>query len=103
MSYSENINYWFLETMPNKLQDLADTASSSPEGMSLPQWKELLERIVFLLREANLETCVKYHSELERGEAALSTELRNEISEYVDACKTEGLDLFNKYFWYLDD
>ena len=103
MSVPENINYWFLETVPDKLQDLADHASTAPENMALEEWKETLEQMVYLFREANLETCRKYRDQLALPEEQLTPEQKAEIEQYIDACKTEGLEQFNRYFWYLDD
>lgn len=103
MSVPENINYWFLEVVPDKLQELADKTTTSPKGMSLSEWKETLEQMVFLFREANLETCTKYQDILRLPEEERSREQNAEIESYLDACKTEGLNRFNQYFWCLDD
>ena len=89
-----NINYWFLETIPDLLQDLADETTTAPEGLTLSEWKATLERMVFLFREANVDTCSKF-----AGDSSSSNATRE---AYCDTCKTEALSLFSEYFWYLD-
>ena len=88
-----NINYWFLDTIPDLLQDLADEITTAPAGMSLVDWRETLNRMVYLFREANTDTSVKYMNDGGRSE---------DWEAYSNACKTEALNLFNEYFWYLD-
>lgn len=101
----ENINYWFLAQIPEKISYLAKTAVTAPEGMTLDEWKDILENMAYLFRESDLDTCHQYEPErkvLERGEGLPDSKIQ-EIQTYLDDCKTEALSLFNHYFWYLDD
>ena len=96
------LNYWLLDTLPDRLQDLADYTTTAPEGLSLPVWKATLERMVFLFREANADTCQKYAAECKDPDS-LSPEKVKEIQVYFDSCIREALDLLSRYFWYLDE
>ena len=61
-SYSDvvDVDYFFLNTMANVLEDLKNTTNGYPvTEESFESWKEKLGYIVFCLREANSDTCSK--------------------------------------------
>ena len=61
-SYSDvvDVDYWFVSTMANVLEDLKNTTNGYPiTEESFESWKEKLGYIVFCLREANSDTCSK--------------------------------------------
>ena len=61
-SYSDvvDVDYWFVSTMANVLEDLKNTTNGYPATEeSFESWKEKLGYIVFCLRAANSDTCSK--------------------------------------------
>lgn len=69
-----DIHSWFLEIMPQMLEDYKDNRMGSPgtlgenytneKGLLVndtchEEWTEILDRMIFLLKEANEETCQK--------------------------------------------
>lgn len=78
-SDSWNIYSWFLEVMPKALQSMRDNLHGCPDGLvssgpdfaksqlvqsdndedtpEMKKWKEILDRMIFLLKEMNEETC----------------------------------------------
>ncbi len=73
-----SIDWWFLNVVPNMLEDLRDTAHGypdSPDSMAqaivdtgrpedvddagMKRWQDTLTEMVFLLREANEDTCTR--------------------------------------------
>ena len=61
-SYSDvvDVDYFFLNTMANVLEDLKNTTNGYPvTEESFESWKEKLGYIVFCLREADSDTCSK--------------------------------------------
>ena len=73
-----SIDWWFLNIMPNMLDDLRKTAHGYPvdlaescnnvqvlgmdeeqEEKAIAEWDSILSEIAFLFREANEETCLK--------------------------------------------
>ena len=83
-----SIDWWFLNVVPNMLEDLKETTHGYPcmpnnfsqalvgtgapeevdeEGME--RWKDILSEMIFLFREANEDTCTKknpYEEEYDR-------------------------------------
>lgn len=51
-----NIDCWFMNLMPDMLQQFKDTKHGNPDGLDV-EWDNILERMIFLLREMNEETC----------------------------------------------
>jgi len=84
-----SIDWWFLSVVPNMLEDLRDTAHGYPSafedhsktlvGTGAPEevdeegmqrWKDTLNEMIFLLREAHEETCTrenKYDAEYKKA------------------------------------
>ncbi len=86
MTYEEFCNYPADENsegykLREKIDDICDR-----------RWEEILGRMIFLFREANRETCT-----------AQNLCAQEDRWDYQDRCKTEALDLFNKWFWCLWD
>lgn len=69
-----DIDYWFMNIIPNMLQEFKDTKQGSPavlgedyiddNGISCndtchEEWDKILEEMIFLFREMNEETCTK--------------------------------------------
>lgn len=69
-----SIDSWFLETVPGMLQQLKNTRSGNPGKLGEnytdehgilcndtchAEWDKILDRLIFLLHEANEETCQK--------------------------------------------
>ena len=123
--------------MPRMLEELKRTRHGNPvvnkgdEGNDealTKAWDEILDRMIFLLREASEETCkrknpyeAEYHKASEEFESKygrlgekLQTEEDKKISqkyrdedtklhEYRRQCKNEAIELFSKYFYDLWD
>lgn len=144
------INDWFLGIMPAMLQELKDTRSSSPptedyiaHAMIVDDkdrqdevhvaWDAVLERMIFLMKEADERTCSQEnpyadeHLEIltqsmqnkkdELGNVHTRYEIADEnqllekkyrqeemrLAEYRKNCKDEALVLFSKWFYQLWD
>lgn len=69
-----NIDYWFMNLMPDMLQQFKDMKHGSPGSLgteytdengilrndgSEEEWDKILEHMIFLFREMNKETCKK--------------------------------------------
>lgn len=139
-----NIDYWFLNILPQMLEYLKEhhigfpvdiqreyvnshreelnmtyeeycvwPSDKNSDGYKLRErtdeacnrlWNEILDRMIFLLKEANEETCsVKNLYEEESRENHSEFIGKYGADEYRDRCKTEAINLFNKWFWNLWD
>lgn len=55
-----SIDWWFLNIVPNMLQDLRETTDGFPSGVEdMDEWDSILAEMIFYLREANEDTCQK--------------------------------------------
>lgn len=60
-----SINAWFLDVMPRMLEEHRDTRHGSPvtegttEETCHEKWTEILDRMIFLFREASEDTCTR--------------------------------------------
>ena len=70
-----NIDAWFLDIMPRMLEEHRDTRHGSPltegttEETCHEKWTEILDRMIFLFREASENTCTRrnpYEDEYDR-------------------------------------
>lgn len=70
-----NIDSWFLDIMPRMLEEHRDTRHGSPitegtdEKTCHEEWTKILDRMIFLFREASEDTCTKinpYEAEFDR-------------------------------------
>ncbi|OON85732.1 hypothetical protein BXO88_10760 [Oribacterium sp. C9] len=101
------IDWWFLNVVPNMLEDLKDTAHGYPDspgdysqvliGTGFPEdvdeegmkkWKGILSDMIFLLREANEDTCTKTNPYEEEYEKA-SKEFTDKYGFFGEGLKTE--------------
>ena len=153
-----NIDYWFMEIMPNMLTDFKKNLNGCPSQFTnreddgkeeqdvekgIKEWEEVIERMIFCFREMNDDTCSmknefeddyfeqwnkpnegktvkerfipcgedEQHGKLYRlNKGEIDPELEKkyrkkmlEIDAYKDKMKTEGFELFSKYFWHLWD
>lgn len=72
-----NIDYWFMNLIPDMLQQFKDTRHGSPGNLGKEytdehgilcndechaEWDKILEQMIFLFREMNEETCKKENS-----------------------------------------
>lgn len=98
---SWGIDMWFLEVMPQILQCLRDNRHGYPGTMTSEEWDEILDELIFNLREANEETC----SQINQYDIFDKNFLNRykEIDEYRNKCKDRALYLFNEFFWHLWD
>lgn len=98
-----NIYYWFLDIMPKMLKDFNESRVSYPCDLSNDEWNNIIKRMIFCFEEANEDTCSqinKYNFDMDTEKWL---EREDEISEYQNNMKNEGLKLFSKYFWNLWD
>lgn len=121
----KSIDKWFLRTVPDMLDDLrrmhpgypdqiaeevgmdirSPQSKKEKEGEAYARWEEILAEMAHLLREASEETCSKknpYEEEWKHDQNEYRDkyyEAQKEIWEYREACKTRGLELFQKWFW----
>ena len=49
----------FLNTLPDMLEEIKKNYTGYPDELTEQQWNEILSRLIFLLREANDDTCSK--------------------------------------------
>ncbi len=118
-----SIDWWFLNVVPNMLEDLKKTAHgypNSPEDVSqalvgtgniekidekeMQQWQDILSEMIFLFREANGETCTRKNKYEEKHQAA-SDEFQKKYGYFGDGLKTEEEKEIEKkngsYRWYM--
>ncbi len=103
-----SIDWWFLNVIPNMLEDLKETTHGYPsmpddfaqalvgtgapkevddEGMK--RWKDILTEMIFLFREANAETCTKKNPYEEEYDKVLE-EFTEKYGILGDGLKTEA-------------
>ena len=93
-----NIDTWFLEVMPQILQNLKDNLHTHPGTMTEAEWNSILGTMIFLLSEMNEDTCSQ------RNDTSDNFFYRERaLFNYRDHCKDEFFKLFSKYFWDLWD
>lgn len=122
-----NIDLWFLDIMPRMLNQLKKTTHSAPlikgttEITCHDKWKEILDRMIFLLNEMDEDKCSyknpfeeefnhyikeKYSGHLKKSNGDLEKLFYGEEKNkwnYINSCKQEFFDLFSKYFYDLWD
>ncbi len=103
-----SIDWWFLNVVPNMLNDLKESSQGYPRkleaelqelplsdeseekyeaGMKL--WRDTLSEMIYLFEEAN-----------DRTNGRRDTD---STFEYHNSCKDKGLELFKEWFWNLWD
>ena len=102
-----SIDWWFLSVVPNMLDDLKNTTHGYPsdpsdfsqaligigesaeaEGKGMQKWKDTLSEMIFLLREANEDTCTRENKYENEYEKALD-EFEKKYGFFGDGLKTE--------------
>ena len=111
-----SIDWWFLNVVPNMLQDLRETAHGFPseigdmvgyddqnidqtkEQEAVDKWDSILAEIIFYLREANEETCQKknpfeeqYHADWREFDAKYAGGEKLKTAEEKAEEKKKGL------------
>ena len=102
-----SIDWWFLNVVPNMLEDLKETTHGYPcmpnnlsqalvgtgapdevdeEGME--RWKDILSEMIFLFREANEDTCTKKNPYEEEHDRAFK-EFTEKYGLFGDGLKTD--------------
>ena len=102
-----SIDWWFLNVVPNMLEDLKETTHGYPcmpnnlsqalvdtgapeevdeEGME--RWKDILSEMIFLFREANEDTCTKKNPYEEEHDRAF-IEFTEKYGLFGDGLKTD--------------
>ena len=96
-----NIDCWFLNIVPKILKDFNENRFGYPYDLSNEEWDKIIKRMIFCFEEANEDTC----SQINEYSCETNTEewlkREEEINEYQDNMKNEGLELFSKHFWNL--
>lgn len=107
-----DIRDWFLDLMPKMLTEMKDNLHGFPdapvytgvdtqplcledkdkENPKFIEWKEKLEKMIFLLNEMNEDTC-SYKNQYEEPY----------ITMYRDSCREKFFNMFSENFWDLWD
>lgn len=85
-----------------------DSKREKIDKLCRQEWFRILDRMVFLFREADEDTCSRqsrYLKALEKGDksAEFDPAEENELREYRDSCLKEALGMFYQYFHNLWD
>ncbi len=103
-----SIDWWFLNVVPNMLEDLKETSHGYPSPLEdkeskliagtcdseekdekgMQQWKDILSEMIFLFREANEDTCTRknpYDEEYNRASEGFT----NKYGCFGERLKTE--------------
>lgn len=100
-----SIDMWFLNIIPQMIQQLKEEKHGYPGTMTEEEWDKILDDMIFYFTEACEETC----SQINQYDLFDENQVKNylnrdlEIFEYRDKCKDKALDMFKKYFWNLWD
>lgn len=54
-----SVSDWFLNTLPDMLEEIKNNCTGYPDELTEDEWVRILDRIIFLLSEANEDTCTK--------------------------------------------
>lgn len=119
-------NTWLADITGKIMTTVANNHCGHPGDMTDEEWTAILNKIAFLFKEIDENTCsmkneyadkffemLTQSSKTDKKWCSLITtadELREnyykreqEIFEYKDKCKDEAFDLLKKYFWHLWD
>ena len=86
-----SVSDWFLNTLPDMLGEIKKNYTGYPDELTEDEWVRILDRMIFLLREANEDTCTKVDS----------CDGYAEEEHNLNVCKDEALELFSKWFYSL--
>ena len=113
------VSDWFLNTLPDMLVEIKNNCTGYPDELTEDEWIRILDRMIFLLREANVDTCTKinpYKAEYsrifdefrkkygERGEKLLTDEEKAEAKKngssriYLPSDMPEYKEICEQYF-----
>ena len=83
-----SVSDWFLNTLPDMLEKIKKNYTGYPDELTEQEWNEILSRLIFLLREANKDTCTKvnpYEEEYHR----ISEEFSRKYGEFGEKLMTD--------------
>ena len=88
-----SVSDWFLNTLPDMLEEIKNNCTGYPDELTEDEWIRVLDRMIFLLREANKDTCTKVNP-YEDEHRHISKEFRAKYGEWgkkllTDEEKTE--------------
>lgn len=83
-----SVSDWFLRTLPSMLEDAKTTSVGYPVELEEREWSEILSRLIFLLREANEDTCSKVNPFKEKYHR-ISKEFREKYGELGEALMSD--------------
>ena len=109
-----NLDVWFLRIMPKMLEEFLHISHGFPgklldkyagmensEELADAEWREIIQKMIFLFHEANEETCQRKNPYQETDKKYLEEEER--LEEYRMKCKDEAFKLFSEWFYSLWD
>ncbi len=117
------IDGWFLNVLPDMLEDLKETTHGYPDipgdashavvgignrgeedEIGMKRWQDILSEMIFFLREANKDTCTRENPYKDEYYKA-SDEFKKKYGEFGDGLKTEEEKAKEKkkgsYRWYM--
>lgn len=115
---SWNIDRWFMDIMPNMLQQFKENRNGSPgilgtdyvdaDGIRCndtchEEWDKILDEMIFLFKEMNEETCKRKNPYEDEDVENNFYEAEKELDRYRENCKNQAFTLFAKWFFYLWD
>ena len=83
-----SVSDWFLNTLPDMLEEIKNNCTGYPDELTEDEWIRILDRMIFLLHEANKDTCTKvnpYKAEYSR----ISDEFRAKYGEWGEKLLTD--------------
>ncbi|MDR3245232.1 MAG: hypothetical protein LBT50_02225 [Prevotellaceae bacterium] len=107
-----NIHTWFSTVAPKILSEYRKGLHGYPHEFSdkggIEAWEAIIDRMIFCFTEMDEDTSsVQEEYKKEYWEDIYSGQIKycsnEEVSEYREQMKNEGLELFRKYFWNLWD
>ena len=96
-----SVGDWFLNTLPDMLEEIKSKGSiyGYPAELTEEEWNENLSNLIFLLREANKETCTKvnpYEAEYNH----ISNEFRKKYGEFGEKLMSDEDKKYEKEIGY---
>ena len=82
------VSDWFLNTLPDMLVEIKNNCTGYPDELTEDEWIRILDRMIFLLREANKDTCTKVNP-YEDEYLHISKEFRAKYGEWGEKLLTD--------------